>query len=431
MKNLVNRWYWMLGFALVQVVVFAQTEDGEVDGAESLWQGGRASVALDQEGLAAVDKLMADYTGEGKVAGMVVSIAYRGDVVYTKAAGVRGAEDDRPLKEDDLFRIYSMSKPVTGVAMMQLEEQGKFELDDALGAHLNDLADLKVHNPEGEPTVPKQTITMRHLLTHTAGFGYVFANNPVANRIRSEVFTSTNLEEMATRVADIPLIYEPGTRWHYSIAVDVQGLVVERLSGKTFDVYLNDHIFAPLGMQDTFFSVPEEKFDRLLPNHTWSRQMNHLIQMGQNSFDEYRDVTFFSGGGGLVSTAQDYMTFAQAVANGGELNGVRILDEATVENMRQDHLGKAIVREGGTGENPERRGNRGGFGFGLGFGVNTAPSTANRSQGEYNWGGAAGTVFWIDPIEDLIVVGMIQLMGSPWPLGRDLHTAVRSALVYE
>lgn len=432
MFNMLNRWSLLAAFVTLSTVALAQEQ--EASPAQEVWQNGQASVSLDVDALAAVDTLMSEYVDNGRVAGMVVSVAYRNEVVYSKAAGTRGAEDDRPLKIDDLFRIYSMTKPITGVAMMQLHEQGKFKLDDPLSKHLPDMADLGVHNPEGDPTPPQRPISVLNLMTHTAGFGYVFGQNPVAARIREEqVLGSSDLEEFATKVADIPLIYEPGTRWHYSIAVDVQGLMVERLSGKTFDVYLDDHLFKPLGMKDTFFSVPEEKFDRFLPNHTWSRSMNHLIQMGEQSMESFRNQTFFSGGGGLVSTAHDYMTFARAVANGGELNGVRILEEATVHEMARNHLGDAIVALGGTGENPEarNRGAFGGFGFGLGFGVNTAPTTASRSHGEYNWGGAAGTVFWIDPVEDLIVVGMIQLMGSPWQLSNDLHTAVRSALVYE
>ena len=420
--------------ALAMFAFALYAQPAEEAQAVAVWQDGRSSTSLDVEALSAVDDMMAEYVDNGRVAGIVVSVAYRNEVVYTKAVGTRGVEDDRPVKEDDLFRIYSMTKPITGAAMMQLHEQGKFELDDPIAEHMPDFADLKVHNPDGEPTVPINPNTVRNLLTHTSGFGYVFGNNPVAARIREEgVLSSTNLEEMATKVVDIPLVFEPGTRWHYSLAVDVQGLMVERLSGQTFDVYLDEHIFEPLGMEDTFFSVPEEKWDRFLPNHSWSRSMNHLIQAGQQSMDGYRDQTFFSGGGGLVSTAHDYMQFARAIANGGELDGVRILEEATVENMRRNHLGEAIVAEGGTGENPEAGARRafGGFGFGLGFGVNTAPSTAERSEGEYNWGGAAGTVFWIDPVEDLVVVGMIQLMGSPWQLSGDLHRAVRSALVYE
>lgn len=419
--------------AVVVVLCFGLSAYAQI-GSISEWQDGKASRSIDNEKLhQSVDELMDNYVGNKQVAGMVVLVDYRGKVVYHKALGTRGADDERRASKNDLFRIYSMTKPVTGVAMMQLWEQGKFKLDDELSKHLPEFADIKVYNAEGEPTVPERPITMLHLMTHTAGFDYALVNTPVAQRIRSEgLLSSKDLEEFGAKASTIPLMYEPGTRWHYSIAVDVQGMVVERLSGQTFDVYLDENIFEPLGMTDTFFSVPEDKFDRLLPNHNWSRQAERLIQHGERSFESFRDVTFFSGGGGLVSTSADYHRFARAVANGGELDGVRILEADTVELMRRNHLDDAIEARGGTGENPEARGGRfSGFGFGLGFGVNTAPSTLERGHGEYSWGGIAGTVFWIDPGEDLVVVGMIQLMRSPWPLSGDLHKAVRGALVYE
>ncbi|MCY4127987.1 MAG: serine hydrolase [Gammaproteobacteria bacterium] len=432
MNKTAIRWLTCIGLIYASFTFFAQPADnGEGTSAEPTWHG-KTSIAIDKEALSAVDEMMSEYVEEGRVAGVVVSVAYRNDVVYTKAVGNRGTEDERPVKEDDLFRIYSMTKPITGVALMQLHEQGKFELDDRLDKYIPELANLKVHNDEGDATTPERPITIRNLLTHTAGFGYVFTGHSV-DQLTREAMQAKDLEEFVQKVAEIPLRYEPGTRWHYSIAVDLQGLLIERLSGKTFDVYLEESIFDPLGMEDTFFGVPEEKFERFLPNHNWSRSMNHLIQSGQGAFDSYRNPTFFSGGGGLVSTAHDYMTFARAVANGGELNGVRILKSETVEEMRRNHLDEAIDAEARTGQDPGAMLGPAArsFGFGLGFGVNTGESTAQRSKGEYNWGGAAGTVFWIDPVEDLIVVGMIQRMGGGVPLSRDLHRTVRSALVYE
>ena len=432
MNKAAIRWLTYIGLMYASLPFYAQPADtDEAVTTEPTWHG-KTSTAIDKAALSAVDEIMNEYVEEGRVAGIVVSVAYQNEVVYTKAVGNRGTEDERPLKEDDLFRIYSMTKPVTGVALMQLYEQGKFELDDRLDKYIPELADLKVHNDEGDPTAPERPITIRNLLTHTAGFGYVFTGHSV-DQLTREAMQANDLEEFVQKVAKIPLRYEPGTRWHYSIAVDVQGLLIERLSGKTFDVYLKEHIFDPLGMEDTFFGVPEEKFDRFLPNHTWSRSMNHLIQSGPQSFESYRNPTFFSGGGGLVSTAHDYMTFARAVANGGELNGVRILAAETVDEMRRNHLGEAIDANARTGQDPGAMLGAAArnFGFGLGFGVNTGESTAARSEGEYNWGGAAGTVFWIDPVEDLIVVGMIQRMGGGVPLSRDLHRTVRSALVYE
>lgn len=424
------RWVARVGLLFIGFAVFAQQPDAAAE-QEPTWHG-KTSVAIDTAALSAVDDKMAEYVEAGSVAGIVVSIAYHNDVVYTKAVGNRGTEDERPVKETDLFRIYSMTKPITGVALMQLHEQGKFELDDRLDKYIPEFADLRVFNPEGDPTPPQRPITIRNLLTHTAGFGYVFTGHAV-DQLTRQAMGATDLEDFAQQVAKIPLRYEPGTRWHYSIAVDVQGLLIERLTGKTFDVYLKENIFDPLGMEDTFFGVPEEKFDRFLPNHSWSRSMNHLIQSGQQSFDSYRNPTFFSGGGGLVSTTQDFMTFARAVANGGELDGVRILKAETIDEMRRNHLDEAIDANARTGQDPGARLGAAArnFGFGLGFGVNTGESTAQRSRGEYNWGGAAGTVFWIDPVEDLIVVGMIQRMGGGVPLSNDLHRIVRSALVYE
>ena len=429
-------WRAVFVFPLIAFTTWSLAQEAVEEQAPALWQDGRASVGIDASQFSAIDNMMTQYVDEQRVAGLVVSVAYNNEVVYSQVAGQRGLEDATPMKEDDLFRIYSMSKPIAAVALMQLYEEGKFTLDTRLDELVPEFKSLAVYNPdpEGEPIPPKNPITMLNLFTHTAGFGYVFGNHPVVNRIQTEqVLGSESLDQFATKVADIPLMFHPGTRWHYSLSSDVKGLVVERLSGMPFDEYLDKNIFEPLGMEDTFFEVPDEKLDRFLPNHFWNRGDNVLVQAPtDNSLASYRNVTFFSGGGGLVSTAHDYMQFARAVSNGGELDGVRILDAETVDLMRQNHLGDAIQAEGGTGQNPEARlGNLGAFGFGLGFGVQTGPSTAERSNGEYSWGGAAGTVFWIDPVERLVVVGMIQLMGSPHPLSGDLHKAVRGALVYD
>ena len=413
---------------------FLIAQDAATAEAEKQVWHGQVSVGIDESKFTAIDDMMSQYVEEKKVAGLVVSVAHDNQVVYTKAAGTRGLHDDAPMSEDGLFRIFSMSKPIAAVALMQLYEQGKFTLDTRLDELIPEFANLKVHNPEGEPTEPSNPITMLNLFTHTAGFGYVFGDNPVAQQIREQgVLSSESLDDFASKVANIPLVYEPGTQWHYSISSDIKGLVVERLSGMPFDEYLNKNIFEPLGMADTFFSVPDDKLDRFLPNHFWMRGQNRMVQQpDEQAIGNYQNVKFFSGGGGLVSSTQDYMTFARAVANGGELNGVRILKAETVDLMRQNHLNEAIQADGGTGQNPEARlGNRSGFGFGLGFGVNTSPSNARRSEGEYNWGGAAGTVFWIDPVERLVVVGMIQMHASPHPLSQDLHRTVRSALVYD
>jgi CubicO group peptidase (beta-lactamase class C family) len=274
---------------------------------------------------------------------------------------------------------------------------------------------------------------MQQLLTHTAGFSYGFdPNDPVDQRYReAAAFDVTNLDEFAEALAELPLKYHPGSQWHYSVAVDVTGLIVERLSGQPFDEYLAEHIFEPLGMTDTFFSVPEEKWDRFLPNHSWDREAAALKTLGPESYDRYRNVTLHSGGGGLVGTAMDYMRFAEALRNGGSLDGKRILSPRTVEFMTMNHL-PASIASGGSGESPGLGGrSRNGFGFGLGFGLVTdvPASGVLGSVGEYSWGGAAGTIFWVDPVEDFVVVAMIQLMRSPWPLRSDLKVAVNQAII--
>ena len=388
-------------------------------------------VGMSEQRLAQIADITQRYVDEGKLAGVITMVARHGKLVHFEVVGSRGAEDKRALEKDDLFRIYSMSKPITAVAAMQLYEQGKFQLSDPISKFVPELEHLTVLNGEGEE--PAGPITMQQLLTHTAGFSYGFdPNDPVDKLYRdSAALGAKDLDEFTARLAELPLKYHPGTQWHYSVAVDVTGLIVERLSGQPFDEYLQQHIFEPLGMTDTFFSVPTDKWDRFLPNHRWDREKEQLITLGPRSYDRFQDVTMFSGGGGLVGTAMDYMRFAEMLRNGGSLDGNRILSPRTIEFMTMNHL-PASISSGGSGEAPGLGGRRlNGFGFGLGFGLVTdvAASGVMGSVGEYNWGGAAGTIFWVDPVEDFVVVAMIQLMGSPWPLRSELKIAVNQAIV--
>lgn len=366
------------------------------------------------------------YVDDGKLAGIITMVNRGGRLVHTDVIGQRGADDDRPLEIDHLFRIYSMTKPITAIAAMQLYEQGKFSLNDPISKFVPELANVKVWNEDGEPTEVKQEITMHHLLTHTAGFSYGFSpTDPVDKMYReARLFTAKDLTEFAEKLAELPLRYEPGERWHYSVAVDVTGLVVERISGMPFDKYLEKNIFEPLGMQDTFFEVPKEKLDRFLPNHFWNKEKGELVTIGDNlpqSLARYTNgVTLFSGGGGLVSTTHDYMRFAEMLRNDGEYDGARIIGPKTLKFMTRNHLPESASQVG-TGERLNRA--FAGMGFGLGFGVILDPveSRTIGSSGSFMWGGAAGTVFWVDPVEDLVVIGMIQLMGSPWPLREELR----------
>ncbi len=391
------------------------------------------SVGMSQARLQQITDITQQYVDEGKLAGVITMVARHGKLVHFEAVGQRGADDTRPLTKDALFRIYSMTKPITAVAAMQLYEKGLFQLSDPISKFVPELAELTVLNGDGEEEPANGPITMQQLLTHTAGFSYGFdPNDPVDQRYREAAALSvTDLDEFAETLASLPLKYHPGTRWHYSVAVDVTGLIVERLSGQPFDEYLQEHIFEPLGMTDTFFSVPDEKWGRFLPNHRWDSEVEALKTLGPASYDRYRNVTLHSGGGGLVGTAMDYMRFAEMLRNGGSLDGNRILSPRTVEFMTMNHL-PASISSGGSGETPGLGGQAlNGFGFGLGFGLVTdvPASGVMGSVGEFSWGGAAGTIFWVDPVEDFVVVAMIQLMGSPWPLRSDLKVAVNQAIV--
>ena len=276
---------------------------------------------------------------------------------------------------------------------------------------------------------------MQQLLTHTTGLSYGFdpQNDPVDQKyVEAELWKAKDLDDFAVQLAKLPLKFHPGGQWHYSVAVDVTGLVVQRLSGQPFDEYLQTHIFGPLKMNDTFFAVPDDKVGRFLPNHYIDPKTGALTQIpeGQGvAMQDYRNVTLFSGGGGLVSSTMDYMRWAEMMRNGGTLDGVRILSPKTVAYMATNHL-DASMTAGGTGEAPTLGSPLRGFGFGLGFGLvtDTAAGGVMGSAGEFNWGGAAGTVFWIDPVEELVVVGMIQLMGSPYPFRSDLKVATYQAL---
>lgn len=421
-----KRWA-IASFALVVFALVGCTSLSIGTPTSDLTEGSAEQVGMSAEQLDKLTEIAQGYVDRKQLAGVYTLVARDGVIVYDKPVGNRGASLEEPLAKDDLFRIYSMSKPITAVAIMQLYEKGLFELDDPVTKFIPEFKNLKVWQDDGKHASPRTEMTMRHLLSHTAGLHYVFGRHPLTREYAvKQVLGSTDLEDMITKLADIPLRYHPGERWHYSVAVDVTGALVERLSGMTFDKYLEEFIFEPLGMVDTFFAIPAEKSDRLLPNHTWRRQQRTNQMHPPAMESRYDNVTFFSGGGGLISTGIDYLRFAEMLRRGGELDGARILKEETIELMARDHLPDILAsanEAAGTGENPGQAGQRGqsSFGFGLGFGINT-------TNGEYSWGGAAGTIFWVDPENNMIVVTMIQQMGSPWPLRNQVKEAVVQAI---
>jgi len=324
-----------------------------------------------------------------------------------------------------------MSKPITGVAMMQLYEHGKWQLDDPITKYAPELAGLKeltwdtddkvVTDADGKPvlTSPKKPATMRQLMSHTAGFGYGLAgDDPVNKAFRSErVLGSRDLDEMMKKVSAIPLLYEPGTKWSYSVAVDIQGYLVQKLSGQKFGEYLAAHVTGPIGMTDTAFYVTPDRKARFADVYHWDRQSNGLVvnapPAGRGGFED--PARLESGGGGLVASTHDYARFCQMLLDKGEIGGKRILKAETVKLMAQNHIGGLHVAVDGTRPQPGAEAVR----FGLDFAVYVDPKTAGLpyGNGTFYWGGAAGTWFWIDPVNDLAFIGMIQMQGGNRPGG--------------
>jgi CubicO group peptidase (beta-lactamase class C family) len=389
-------------------------------------------LGMSADRLARITALAQHYVAEGKLAGAVTMVARHGKIAHFEAVGKLNLENGAPMTRDSLFRIYSMSKPITAVAAMILYEEGKFQLTDPVSKFLPELKGLKVLKDSQEVPASSE-MTMQQLLSHTAGFTYGFtSSDPVDKRYQDDklLSASKDLNEFITKLARIPLRYEPGSRWHYSVAVDVTGAVIERISGQRFDRFLKERVFDPLKMNDTFFDVPEAKLARFGTNHRWNPEERKLEVLPVPDYPVYRNTTFFSGGGGLVSTAMDYMRFAEMLRNGGELEGARVLSPKTIELMTMNHL-PALLQAGAGGSPPAPgAGLRAGSGFGLGFAVVTdvPRSGVVGSPGEYSWSGAAGTTFWVDPVEDIVVVAMIQLMQAPWPLRSELKALTYQAI---
>ncbi len=350
-----------------------------------------------------------------RLPGAVALIARHGKVALFESLGSQipgtppEGPESTPMTRDSLFRIYSMTKPVVSVAVMMLVEQGKLLLSDPVGKHLPEFAHQQVMTTiDGTSTLAPalHPATVQDLLRHTAGLTYEFlGNNPVQKlytqaRIRTDLRERSNAE-FSTVLATLPLIAEPATVWEYSRATDVLGRLVEVISGQTLRAWLQEHIFAPLGMRDTDFSVPPEQHHRIA--EPFARDPDGAPQM--RVFNVRAPAAFESGGGGLVSTAMDYARFLQFMLNRGELNGVRLLGPRTVDYMTADHLGHIPINAGSS-----KTLLLPGYGFGLGFAVRTALGIASEpgSVGLYYWGGLAGTTFFVDPAEDMFAILMIQ-----------------------
>jgi CubicO group peptidase (beta-lactamase class C family) len=372
------------------------------------------SVGFSAEGLNKLDAHMQGLVDKGHLPGVTTMLVRHGKVVNFQVHGKKGF-DGPPMTKDTVFRIYSQTKPVTGVAMMILFEEGKWTLDDPVSKFIPEFANLRVFksvNADGSfETVPaERPPTMRELMSHSAGFAYgLTPDNPLDKAYADKVLGARSRAEFVKAIAEIPLVDQPGQRWKYSIAVDIQGLIVEKLTGTSLGDFMKQRIFDPLKMNDTGFWLPSEKADRLASLYVWSPKVNKLVPAdGYMVLDITKPPAMASGGGGLVSTNADYARFAQMLLNGGELEGARILKPETVKLMRTNMLSDTIMNSSEPPFNTAR-----GRGFGLDFAIVLDSAKAGpQGAGTYSWGGAAGTWFWIDPKNDLFFLGMIHILNK-------------------
>jgi CubicO group peptidase (beta-lactamase class C family) len=382
---------------------------------------------MSSERLERITSYMKKYVDDKKMLGITTLVARKGKIVHFETVGKLNLDTGAPLKKNSLFRIYSMTKPIVTVAAMMLHEEGKFQLNEPIAKYLPAFKNTKVLI-NGKEVEQDHPFTIRELMSHTAGFTYgIFGKTSVDKAYNDAgILQSRNLEEMVKKLAKIPLLHQPGTKWEYSVSVDVLARFVEVISGMSIDKFLEQRMFKPLGMEDTFFQVPESKSARFGTNNIRDKEGKLSVFDRPESGKYTKDVTFFSGGGGLVSTPMDYMKFSQMMLNGGELNGVRLLSPKTIELMSTNHLPDG-VNEAGLGERP---GDAGILGFGLGFGVlMDQPLTTLGSKGTYSWGGAATTIFWIDPEEELVGILMAQMMNNPYQLRLQIKNLVYQAVI--
>jgi CubicO group peptidase (beta-lactamase class C family) len=392
------------------------------------------SVGFSSERLALLDRAMQAYVDNEQIAGIATILARHGKIVHQKAYGMQDIASGTPMKMDTIVRIYSMTKPVTGVAMMMLYEEGKWKPSDPISRYIPEFKDLKVFagmGADGKPILeaPKHAPTMAELMSHTAGFTYgYFGASPVDKMYQADhPLAKRNLQQAIERLAELPLLYQPGEAWVYSVSVDIQGHIVEKLSGKTLGQFMKERIFDPLGMKDTAFHVPKEKLGRVAT--IYQGGMNGLTPMPHDPNISV-EPTLPQGGGGLYSTAGDYLRFAQMLANGGVLDGKRLLAPSSVELMRANVVSDEVLKSEKYGL-PGFYRQRPGTGFGYDFFVVQDPLKIGSTigKGSYLWYGIAGTWFWIDPTNDLIFISMIQRRGAV--PGSPSTEELSHALVYQ
>lgn len=419
-----------------------------------------AEVGFDVQRLERIAAHLDRYVDDGRLPGVSVLVSRGGRIAYTHRYGERDCERSLPVTSDTIFRIYSMTKPIVSIAAMQLYEQGCFQLKDPISRWIPDFARARVfaggNVMQYQTREPASEVTVHSLLTHTSGLTYDFHfANEVDALYRANGFNwgaPGNLEETCEALASLPLLFDPGTEWNYSYSTDVLGRVVELVSGQPLDEYLIEHVTGPLGMTDTGFQVPEADIERFAANYTTAALAAREAAgntgptmpayrpddpgLARTLMDDPHKSAYLgppkilSGGGGLVSTMGDYHRFTQMLRNGGELDGARVIGRRTLEFMASNHLpGGTDLTECGRALFSEAAFD--GVGFGLGFSVVLDPAKAKvvSSKGEFAWGGAASTAFWVDPVEDITVVFLTQLLpSSVHPIRPELKALVYQAL---
>ncbi|MFB6247038.1 MAG: serine hydrolase domain-containing protein [Salinibacter sp.] len=383
-----------------------------------------AAVGLSADRLARISDVMRPYVKENKVAGLMTMVYRRGEVAHFQAYGERDRRTGAPMTPNTLFRIYSMTKPITTVAALMLYEEGHFQLDDPVAEYLSAFEGVQVYDTTatGAPTrvPPRRPMTIQDLMRHTSGLTYgVFGDTPVDSMYRAADLLGGDRTLAATvdTLATLPLLHQPGTRWHYSVSTDVLGRLVEVVSGQSLDTFLRTRILGPLGMDDTTFEVPTGEMDRFATSYARGKNGGLVVRDRKRDSEFAAPVTFLSGGGGLVSTMDDYLRFARMLLNGGAVDGTRLLSPKTVALMTQNHLD-------GTFEP--------GWGFGLGVQVATDLPAASTlgSEGMYGWSGLASTYFFVDPKEKLIGMVWTQFVpNSRHPIGEQFRVGVYQSIV--
>jgi len=374
-------------------------------------------VGMSSERLARMDRMIHGYVDAGRTPGVVTLIARHGKVVHLDAYGKADLASGRAMRADDIFRMYSMTKPITSTALLMLFEEGKFQLTDPLSKYFPAFADAKVQSGETLEKL-KRPIIVHDIFRHTAGFSYGFGTSPVDKAYANADVFATDLTGLVGKVAKMPLLYQPGERWVYSVAHDVQAALVEKLSAQTFDDFVRQRIFVPLGMTDSMFKIPAEKKSRIPALYVV--QNGKLVADTSDFGKGYGDQVF--GGTSISTTASDYALFAQMLLNKGQLNGVRLLGPKTVELMATNHLPAAAIANGGVGP---------GTGYGLGVSVLMNPAERGNlgSVGEFGWSGAASTHVLIDPKEDLVAIYCTQLVLADYPLRAEFATLLYQSIV--